>query len=77
MLGAVGSLQTATAQFTIPRLPSTLTKPSPNKRTHSLEWYKARIQPKTSELIITKAILIIILRHLQLWEYTDVPSQYE
>ena len=37
LLGAVGSHQTATKQFTIPRIPSTLTEPSPNKRTHSME----------------------------------------
>ena len=38
MLGAVGSHQATATQFTIARLPSTLTKPSQGKQTRSVDW---------------------------------------
>ena len=44
LLSAFGSHHATTTQFTFPRLPSTLTEPSPVKQTRLMEWYKTNVQ---------------------------------
>ena len=54
-LGAIGSQQATTTQFTIPRLPATLTEQSPEKQTRSIDWYRANF-PQTQVKSISERI---------------------